>query len=202
MRIPFFFSLFALAGAAFAAESIEVTSHFADIPAGTEVPGTPDKLAAIKKVNILSGPKVTLLENVAGTVEVVQPTVVPGGGKVSLGVSLSVKTSITEKGNIWFSGNVTDRSHGGGAKTERLETVGFATREWFFSGYTPSGGTVVIRTSPATARTEREGKIVTATRELVVYLHLKKGSPPPVAKKAGPSGKKPAGLRRTPSKKR
>jgi hypothetical protein len=67
-----------------------------------------------------------------------------------------------------------DRSRGGGEKTERLETVGFATREWYFSGYTTDGGTVVIRTAPATGQVLREGKTVTTSRELVAYLKFDK----------------------------
>lgn len=168
------FALLILGVAAQAASQVSITTHFADLPAGGEVPTTVEKLSKTKGATVLSSPSITVMENVAGTVDVVQDTPVPGGGQVSLGVSLTVKTSITERGSIWFSGNLRDRSRGGGEKTEKLETVGFATREWYFSGYTSDGGTVVIRTAPATSQVVREGKTVTSSRELVAYVKFEK----------------------------
>ena len=147
---------FARGGEAVAAQ-VAISASFADLPAGTEPPATPDKLTKTKGATILSSPQITVLEETPGTVEITQDTAVPGGGQVPLGLTLSVKTSITERGSIWFSGNLRDRSRGGGEKTEKLETVGFATREWYFSGYTSDGGTVVIRTSPATSRCRPAG---------------------------------------------
>jgi hypothetical protein len=190
------FRVFAIASAAFvfsssAAEQIGVSAQFADFPAGADVPAGPEKVAKVKGANILSSPRIILAENVPGTIEVSQETPVPGGIQVSLGVTLSIKTSVTDRGSIWFSGNLRDRSRGGGEKSERLETVGFATREWYFSGYTEPGGTVVIRTAPATAQTTRDGKTVTSSRELVAYLKFDKIAPPPV-KKPAPAAKTPA----------
>jgi hypothetical protein len=172
------------------AASVEVTSYFADIPAGAEVPATIETLAKAKSVTLLSSPKIVVEENALGKVEVTQPTQVPGGGHVSLGVSLAIKTSITEKGNVWFSGQITDRSHGGGEKNEKLQTAGFVVREWFFSGYAASGETVLVRTTPATSQAVKDGKKVTSTRELVVYLAFKKlsaAAKPPQAKKPATS---------------
>lgn len=166
-----------------AAQQIGISATFADLPAADDVPATPDKVAKVKGANILSSPRVVVAENEPGTVEVAQETPVPGGGQVSLGVTLSVKTSVTERGSIWFSGNLRDRSRGGGEKTEKLETVGFVAREWYFSGYTADGGTVVIRTAPATSQSIKDGKTVTTTRELVAYLKLDKIVEKPVAKK-------------------
>ena len=185
----------AAAAGAGAAQEIAVSAQFADFPAGRDVPSSPEKVAKVKGANILSSPRITVAENVPGTIEITQEAPVPGGVQVSLGVTLSIKSSITERGSIWFSGNLRDRSRGGGEKTERLETVGFATREWYFSGYTEPGGTVVIRTAPATSQSTREGKTVTSSRELVAYLKFDKITPPP-AKKPAPaaktSSKKPA----------
>jgi hypothetical protein len=168
------------------AAQIAISASFADLPAGTEAPATPDKLTKVKGASILSSPRITVTENDPGAVEITQDTAVPGGGQVPLGLTLSVKTSVTERGSIWFSGNLRDRSRGGGEKTEKLETVGFATREWYFSGYTNDGGTVVIRTSPATSQTVKEGKTVTVTRELVAYLKFEK-----IAEKPATPAKKP-----------
>ena len=169
------------------AAKVAINASFADLPAGTEPPATPDKVTKVKDASILSSPSITATENDPSTVEITQDTAVPGGGQVPLGLTLTVKTSITERGSIWFSGNLRDRSRGGGAKTEKLETVGFATREWYFSGYTNDGGTVVIRTAPATSQTLKEGKTVTATRELVAYLKFDK-----IVEKAATPPKKPA----------
>ena len=185
-------ALFMLSVVAQAASQVAITTHLADLPAGGEVPATAEKVGKLKGATVLSSPKIVVLENVAGSVDVQQDTPVPGGGQVPLGVSLTIKTSITERGSIWFSGNLRDRSRGGGEKTEKLETVGFATREWYFSGYTSDGGTVVIRTAPATSQVMREGKTVTSSRELVAYLKFDKVAAAAPVKKAtaGPATKK------------
>jgi hypothetical protein len=191
--------------AAWGAQQIEVTAHFADVPGGVEVPATMDKLAKLKGTNLLSSPKIIVAENVPGDIEIVQDTPVPGATQVEIGVSLQVKASVTEKGNIWFSGRMTDRSRGGGQKTERLETAGFATREWYFSGWTPNAGTVLIRTTPVTAQVMREGKTVESTRELVVFLEFKKqSSKPATTTKKAPSktGMKKTGSSRSSSSSR
>jgi hypothetical protein len=171
-----------------AAQQVGISASFADLPAGSDAPATPDKLSKVKGASILSSPRITALENTPGTVEITQDTQVPGGGQVALGVTLTVKTSVTERGSIWFSGNLRDRSRGGGEKTEKLETVGFATREWYFSGYTNDGGTVVIRTAPATSQSVKEGKTVSTSRELVAYLKFDKiAEKPAPTKKSTPS---------------
>lgn len=190
-------ALLSLGCALRAAQSIEVTAHFADVPASAEVPLTLEKLGKVSGANLLSSPSITILEEVVGTIEVVQPISVPGARQVPLGVSVSVKTSVTAKGNIWFSGQLTDRSRGGGGKTERLETAGFATREWYFSGYTTPGGTVVIRTTPATAQVVRDGQTVASSRELVAYLTFDRAKGKTESVKSGASatgskGAKPA----------
>ena len=184
-----------------AAQQIEVSAHFADVPAGAEVPSAPARLGETKEVNLLSSPRILVAEKIPGEIEIVQETPVPGGGQVALGVTLSVKTYVTEKGNIWFSGNLTDRSRGGGEKSERLETAGFATREWYFSGWTPNGGTALVRTTPVSSQVVREGKTITRSRELVVYLTFKKIAPPPSTTKKSTSTKK-TGTSKTPPKKR
>ena len=169
----FLITLLALAASLQAARQIEITANFADVPADTEVPAIPDKLSKVKGANLLSSPRILVAENAPGQIDVVQETPVPGARQVGLGVKLEVKASVTEKGNIWFSGQLTDRSRGGGQKTERIETAGFATREWYFSGWTTNEGTVIIRTTPVTSQVVREGKSVESSRELVVYLQLK-----------------------------
>ena len=184
------------------AAKVAINASFVDLPAGTEPPATPDKLTKIKGASILSSPSITATENDPGTVEITQDTAVPGGGQVPLGLTLTVKTTITERGSIWFSGNLRDRSRGGGEKTEKLETVGFATREWYFSGYTSDGGTVVIRTSPATSQALKEGKTVTVSRELVAYLKFDKIAEKPAApaKKTTTSSKKTTATKKAATK--
>lgn len=197
LLLPLAFSVFAQA-----AQQIEVTAHFADVPAGAEVPNSPSELSGKKEINLLSSPRILVTENVAGEIEIVQETPVPGGAQVPLGVSLNVKTYVTEKGNIWFSGNLTDRSRGGGEKSERLETAGFATREWYFSGWTPNAGTALIRTAPVSTQVVREGKTITKSRELVVYLTFKKSAPPPSAAKKPTTTKKTTTTKSSSKKKR
>ncbi len=192
--------LFAFSSPSEAAQEIEVIAHFVDVPADVEVPATPNQLAKVKGINLLSSPRIVVVENVMGDIDIVQDTPVPGAMQVELGVSLQVKTSITEKGNIWFSGRLTDRSRGGGQKTARLETAGFATREWYFSGWTPSGETVVIRTTPVTAQVVREGRTIESSRELVVFLELKKLSSKPAATKKSSSKTKASTKKASPSR--
>jgi hypothetical protein len=196
----FLIILLALAASLRAARQIEITANFADVPAGTEVPATPDKLAKVKNANLFSSPRIVVAENAPGEIDVVQDTPVPGAKQVGLGVRLEVKASITEKGNIWFSGQITDRSRGGGQKTERLETVGFATREWYFSGWTANEGTVIIRTTPVTSQVIREGKTVESSRELLVYLHFKKSGASGTESKKPSTGSKPAPKKSAPAK--
>ena len=172
----FLITLLALAMSLQAARQIEINATFSDIPAGTEVPATPDKLSKVKNANILSSPRLVVVENEPDKIEIVQETPVPGAKQVGLGVTLEVKASVTEQGNIWFSGQIMDRSRGGGQKTERLETAGFATREWYFSGWTSNEGTVTIRTTPVTSQVIREGKTIENSRELIVHLQFKKVS--------------------------
>ncbi len=179
-----------------AATVIEITAKLADVPAGTKLPASAEKLDAMKGVTVISAPQITLAENTGGAIEVAEAVAVPGGAAVPLGVTINIRTKLTENGNIWHSGLVTDRSRSGGEKGERLETSGFATRELYFSGWTPDGGTVVLRTSPATAKTTRDGRDVTSSRELVIYMTLKKRSTSaPAAKKATAS--KPAAKSKT-----
>lgn len=169
--------LFALAlftTVAHAATVIEISTKLADVPAGTKLPTTTAKLEALKDVTVLSSPKITVTENKDASIEVAQATSVPGGDAVPLGVKITIKANMTKKGNIWFSGLVTDRSRSGSEKGERVETSGFATRELYFSGWTPNGETVILRTSPATSKTTKDGKAVASSRELVIYMTLKK----------------------------
>jgi hypothetical protein len=196
----FLIILLALASSLHAARQIEVTATFADIPAGAEVPATIDRLSKVKNANLLNSPRILVVENAPGKIEIVQETDVPGAKKVGLGVTLDVKASITEKGNIWFSGQITDRSRGGGQKTERLETAGFATREWYFSGWTLNEGTVLIRTAPVTSQVVREGKTIESSRELVVYLQFKKVGASASASKKSSTTSKPAAKKPTPTK--
>lgn len=188
-----------LTAAGNAATVINITTRLADVPAGTDLPTTAAKLDALKGVTVISAPDIALKENVEGAIEVAQATAVPGGNAVPLGVKVTVKAKMTEKGNIWLSGLVTDRSRSGGEKDERLETSGFATRELYFSGWTPNQGTVVLRTSPATAKTKKDGRDVAKSRELVIYMTIEKTTV------AGPSTQKPtqgkpAAKKETPSK--
>jgi type II secretory pathway component HofQ len=164
----------AFAGSLHAVQQIEVTSAFIDVPAGTEAPATPDKLGANKNADLLSAPRLIVAENKAGKIEVTQATPVPGGGSANLGLSVEVKTSVTEKGNIWFSGVITDRSRGGAQKTEKLETSSFAARELYFSGWTTNGGTAQLRTAAATTQVMKNDKPVVQSRELLVYLTFHK----------------------------
>ena len=177
-----------------AARKIEVSTQLIDVPAGTEAPATAEKLADLKSADLLSAPKLIVAENTAGKIEVSQPATVPGGGAATLGVSVEVKTRMTEKGNIWYSGVITDRSRSGGQKTERVETSSFAVRELYFSGWTTNGGTAVLRSAPATSQVTKNGKAVAQARELLVYMKFQTVSEPaaPAKKPATPAKKTPA----------
>lgn len=194
-RLRVFVPVLILAATLQAAQKIEVAAQIADVAAGTELPATAGKLADLKNTDLLAAPRLLVEEGVAGKIEVAQATAVPGGGATALGMTVEVKTRLTEKGNIWFSGVITDRSRSGAQKTERLEVSGFATRELYFSGWTADGGTALLRTAPATAQVIRNGKAVAQSRELVVYLSFHKvndqgGSAPAPTQPS--SAKKPA----------
>lgn len=176
---------------AHAASQVAITAYFADLPAGGEVPATIDKVSKLKGANVLNVPKITSVESSPQTVGIEEEVAVPGNKSTQLGVSLTVKATVTEHGNIWFSGSLRDRSRAGGQKTEQLETVGFSTREWHFSGYTNDGGTAVIRTVPATAQVVHDGKTASSSRELVAYLKFEKQAAPAPVKQTKPAVSKP-----------
>ncbi len=168
-----------------AATTIEVVAKLADIPAGMEVPASAAKLDQIKGVDVLSAPHVITTPGKCASIEVTQPETVPGAGNVALGVAINVTPTIGEK-TIHFTGKATDRASHGKRSDGGVNTVEFATREIYFEGGTTSGGTVVIHTAPLTSRTAKEDKVVTKSRELVIYLTFtKRTTDETPAKKSG-----------------
>jgi hypothetical protein len=186
-----------LAGSLHAATTVEVEARFADVPAGTEIPATAEKLDKLKGVEVFSGPKVTTTPGKSAVIEVTQDTMVPGSAAVPLGVTLSITPTLGEK-TIHFTGKATDRATHGKRSTDDLNTVEFATREIFFEGNLTSGDTILLHSNAVTAKGEKN---VTKGRELVIFLKLtkrvtadapaKKPAPVPAKKPAAPA-KKPA----------
>ena len=134
------------ATAAHAATVIEVVAKFADVQVGLEIPATPAKLDQMKGVEVLSAPKVTTPPGKEATVEITQDTMVPGAAAVPIGLTLTVTPTLGEK-TISFTGKATDRASHGKRSQGAVNTVEFATREIYFEGSTPSGGTVLLHTS-------------------------------------------------------
>ena len=158
-----------------AATTIEITAKFADVPAGTEVPSKPELLAKVKGVNVLSSPRVITSPDKAATIEITQGLSAPDGSEVPLGVSLSIKPTLTPKGNIAFTGKATDRFKHGQRDGESLTVLTCVAREIYFKGWTPSGTTILLSGGSSTsAATKKEGATPTKGRELVIYLTFKK----------------------------
>jgi hypothetical protein len=159
-----------LAVSARAATTIEVLAKFADVPAGTEIPATAEKLDKLKGIDVLSSPSVTTTPGRAATVEVTQDAMVPGAPAVPIGLTLSVTPTLGEK-SIHFTGKATDRAAHGKRSDDRVNTVEFATRELYFEGNVASGETVLLHSSAVSAKGEKN---VAKTRELVVFLKFTK----------------------------
>ncbi len=180
-----------------AATTIEVNAKIADVMTGTEIPASPEKLDKLKGVEVLSAPTVLTNSGQAAIIEITQDIIAPDGSTVPLGLALSIRPTITEKG-IAFTGKATDRAKHGGRSDGGVNAVEFATREIYFSGNTTSGGTVLLHTAPVMSHTTKNEKSQSASRELVVYLtftkHTTEDAPkkkPVVAVKKAPE-KKPA----------
>lgn len=158
-----------LAAPVFAATTIEVSAKFADVPSGTEAPAKPELLAKTKGVDVLSAPRVVTASGQSAVIEITQETQTPDGGTVPLGVSLSIKPTLTEKGSIAFTGKATDRFKHGQRNGETVSILSCVARETYFKGVAANGATVVLNGSPSTASASK-------SRELVIYLTFKKVS--------------------------
>jgi hypothetical protein len=168
-------SVFVSAMTCSAATTIEVTAKFADVAAGTVVPAKPELLGKMKGVDVLSAPKVTTTPGQPATIEVNQGVAAPDGSVVPLGVTLTIKPTLTEKGNIAFSGRATDRFKHGQRESESLSVMTFVAREIAFKGVASSGSTVLLNGAPATsASAKKDAGTPTKARELVIYLTFKK----------------------------
>lgn len=171
-------SLLAAAANCIAATTIEITAKIADVPAGTEIPAKPELLAKTKGVNVLSAPRVITNPGQAATIEVTQNVAAPDSSEVPLGVSLSIKPTLTEKGGIAFTGKATDRFKHGQRDSETLTVLSCVAREMYFKGTTTSGSTVLLKGGAATsASAKKEGVPQAQGRELVIYLSFKKVTP-------------------------
>jgi len=159
-----------LAACAHATTTIEVLAKFADVPAGTEIPATAEKLDKLKGIDVLSAPSVTTAPGRAASVEVTQDAMVPGSQSVPLGLTLSVTPTIGEK-SIHFTGKATDRAAHGKRSDDHVNTVEFATRELYFEGNVGSGETVLLHSSAVAAKGEKN---IAKSRELVIFLKFTK----------------------------
>ncbi|MEO6784602.1 MAG: hypothetical protein ABI318_00605 [Chthoniobacteraceae bacterium] len=168
-------SLLALTANCMAATNIQISAKFADVPAGTEIPAKPELLAKAKGVDILSSPTVLTSPGKSATIEVTQSVAAPGGSEVPLGVSLFITPTLTEKGNIAFSGKATDRFKHGQRDSETLTVLACVAREIYFKGTATSGSTIVLKGGPATfSSVKKDGATQVRSRELVIYLTFKK----------------------------
>ncbi len=170
-----------------AATTIEIIAKFADVPTGTELPAKPDQLAKMKGVDVLSAPRVVTASGQSASIEVTQDATAPDGSSAPLGVSLTVKPTLTEKGSIAFTGKATDRFKHGQRSGETLSVLSCVARETYFKGVTANGSTVILNGSASTAAASK-------SRELVIYLTFRKVAAEP-EKKTGtrPSSTKKPG---------
>ena len=201
-------SLLAIATDCIAATTIQVSAKFADVPAGTEIPAKPDLLAKTKGVDVLSSPTVVTSSGKSATIEIIQNVPTPGGSEIPLGVSLSITPTLTEKGNIAFSGKAVDRFKHGQRDGESLTILSCVAREVYFKGTTASGSSVLLSTgAPTSTATKKDGTTQMKSRELVIYLTFKKitsepeKKPEPKKKPGTSSGStKPAPKKKSPRK--
>jgi len=198
----FILALLATTAGGIAATRIEVAAKFADVPAGIEIPAKADLLEKTKGINVFSSPRITTNLSQAATIEVTQAVFVPDGTQIPLGITLTITPSLTEKGNIAFSGRATDRFKHGQRETESLSVLTFVAREMYFKGTTTSGSTVLLQGGPATAAAAKKDSSTQAkSRELVIYLTFKKVTTDEEKKKpATPAKTKPA-VKKSPEKK-
>ena len=168
-------SLLAISANCIAATTIQITAKIADVPAGTEVPAKPELLAKTKGVDVLSAPTVTTNPGQPATIEVTQNLAAPDGSQVPLGVSLSIRATLTEKGAIAFSGKATDRFKHGQHEGESVTVLSCVAREIYFKGTATSGSSVLLNAGAATsAAAKKDGATQAKGRELVIYLTFKK----------------------------
>lgn len=189
-------SLLAIATHCIAATSIQVSAKFADVPAGTEIPAKPELLAKTKGVDVLSSPTVVTGSGKSATIEVIQNVSAPGGSEVPLGVSLSITPTLTENGNIAFSGKAVDRFKHGQRDGESLTVLSCVAREVYFKGTAASGTSILLNTgAPTAAATKKDGTTQMKSRELVIYLTFKKITSEPEKKSEAkkPEPKKKSG---------
>lgn len=196
-------SLLAFATECVAATTIQITAKIADVPAGTEIPAKPELLAKTKGVDVLSSPTILTLSGKAAMLEIKQNISAPGGSEIPLGLSLSITSTLTEKGDIAFSGKAVDRFKHGQHAGESLAVLSCVAREIYFKGSAASGSTIMLNGGPVTAST-KDGAAPAKGRELVIYLTFKKLSDEPAKKpepkkKAAPSSSKGS---KTPAKKK
>ena len=177
-------SLLAFATDCLAATTIQISAKFADVPAGTEIPAKPELLAKTKGVDVLSSPTIVTNPGKSATIEITQNLSAPGGAAVPLGVSLSITPTLTENGNIAFSGKAVDRFKHGQRDGESLTVLSCVVREVYFKGTASSGSSVLLNTgAPTSAATKKDGATVVKNRELVIYLTFKKVTSEPEKKK-------------------
>ena len=168
-------TLLAITANGIAATTIEISAKFADVPAGTEVPAKPEMLAKTKGVDVLSSPRVITNPGKAATIEITQSLAAPDGSEVPLGVSLSITATLTEKGNIAFSGKATDRFKHGQRDGESLTVLACVAREIYFKGTATSGSSILLNAGPSTlSSAKKDGATQVKSRELVIYLSFKK----------------------------
>lgn len=186
-------SLLAIATKCIAATTIQISAKFADVPAGTEIPAKPELLGKAKGVDVLSSPTVTTSPGKSATIEITQNLAAPDGSAIPLGVSLSITPTLTEKGNIAFSGKATDRFKHGQRDGESLTVLSCVAREVYFKGTAASGSSVLLNTgAPTSAATKKDGTTQMKSHELVICLTFKKitsetGKKPGPKKKPGTS---------------
>ena len=201
-------SLLAFVSDCIAATSIQVSAKFADVPAGTEIPAKPELLAKTKGVDVLSSPTIVTTSGKSATIEITQNVSAPGGLEIPLGVSLSITPTLTEKGNIAFSGKAVDRFKHGQRDGESLTVLSCVAREVYFKGSTTSGSSILLNTgAPTAAATKKDGTTQMKSHELVIYLTFKKitsepeKKPEPKKKSGTSSGSaKPPVKKKSPSK--
>jgi len=194
-------ALLATATGSLAATTIEVSAKFADVPVGSEVPAKPELLAKTKGIVLLSPAKVTTTPSKAATIEVTQSVAAPDGAVVPLGITLTITATLTEKGNIAFSGKATDRFKHGQRESEALSTLAFVARELYFKGVATSGSTVLLKGGPATsAAAKKDSPVQTKDRELVIYLTFKKVTAETAAAKKPTTPAKSAGTKTSATK--
>ncbi|HUR44416.1 MAG TPA: hypothetical protein VMZ27_00975 [Candidatus Saccharimonadales bacterium] len=134
-----------------AEDIIQVDTKIIDCPASLKLSKSDFQgrnLLEYPGLNMLTAPRMILLNGKSGTIAVQEPRSVRSAEddkemRVPTGVQLKILPRATE-GQIAFTANITVRDFEGEDKSQLSQETEFSTREFYFSGACADGGSVLV----------------------------------------------------------